>query len=116
MILRKGAVSAEEDEICIISLNMRDGILICRGKGNEDWNYSAAHGCGRILDRRSTKFLDIKEFKKEMEHVYSTCVYQKKHWMNHRWLIEMSNLIKDCLSDSVVVVEQLKPIINVKGF
>ena len=115
MILRKGAVSAEEDEICIISLNMRDGILICRGKGNEDWNYSAAHGCGRILDRRSTKFLDMKEFKKEMEHVYSTCI-SKETLDESPMAYRDVSLIKDCLSDSVVVVEQLKPIINVKGF
>ena len=51
---------------------MRDGILLC--KGNEEWNYSTAHGCGRILDRQSTKFLNLKDFKKEMENVYSTSI------------------------------------------
>ena len=50
-VLRKGSISAEKDETCIISLNMRDGILLCRGKGNPDWNYSSAHGCGRVLNR-----------------------------------------------------------------
>ena len=72
MILRKGAVSAEDGELCIVSLNMRDGILICSGKGNEDWNYSSAHGCGRILNRNETKYLDLKTFKKEMENVLSS--------------------------------------------
>ena len=115
MILRKGAVSAEEDEICIISLNMRDGILICKGKGNEDWNYSSAHGCGRILDRKSTKCLTMNEFKKEMEHVYSTSV--KKETLDESPMAYRDvGLIKKCLSDSVIILEQLKPIINVKGF
>ena len=54
-ILRKGAISAEEDEQCIISLNMRDGVLLCQGKGNINWNYSSAHGCGRILSRGEAK-------------------------------------------------------------
>ena len=67
MILRKGAVSAENGELCIVSLNMRDGILICSGKGNEDWNYSSAHGCGRILNRNETKYLDLKTLKELLQ-------------------------------------------------
>jgi RNA-splicing ligase RtcB len=115
MILRKGAVSAEEDEVCIISLNMRDGILICKGKGNEDWNYSSAHGCGRILDRKSTKCLTMREFEKEMKDVYSTSI--KKETLDESPMAYRDvGLIKRCLNDSVVILEQLKPIINVKGF
>lgn len=41
MILRKGAVSAKQGEKLIIPMNMRDGSLLCIGKGNADWNYSA---------------------------------------------------------------------------
>jgi RNA-splicing ligase RtcB len=115
MILRKGAVSAEEDEICIISLNMRDGILICKGKGNEDRNYSSAHGCGRILDRKSTKCLTMREFEKEMKDVYSTSI--KKETLDESPMAYRDvGLIKRCLNDSVIILEQLKPIINVKGF
>ncbi len=115
MILRKGAVSAEEDEVCIISLNMRDGILICKGKGNEDWNYSSAHGCGRILDRKSTKCLTMREFEKEMKDVYSTSI--KKETLDESPMAYRDvGLIKRCLNDSVIILEQLKPIINVKGF
>ena len=50
-IIRKGAISARLGEKCIIPLNMRDGSLICIGKGNEDWNFSAPHGAGRIMSR-----------------------------------------------------------------
>ena len=42
MILRKGSVSAKKGEKLLIPINMRDGSLICVGKGNEDWNFSAA--------------------------------------------------------------------------
>ncbi len=56
MILRKGAVSAQKGEKLIIPINMRDGSLICIGKGNPDWNYSAPHGgAGRIMSRRQAK-------------------------------------------------------------
>lgn len=47
MILRKGSVSAQAGEKLIIPINMRDGSLICTGKGNPDWNFSAPHGAGR---------------------------------------------------------------------
>ncbi len=40
MILRKGAVSARAGEKLLIPINMRDGSLICLGRGNEDWNFS----------------------------------------------------------------------------
>ena len=114
MILRKGAISAEENEVCIISLNMKDGILICRGKGNEDWNYSSAHGCGRILNRNDTKFLDLKKFKEDMKDVYSTCI-SKETLDESPMAYRDVNLIKKCLDGNVEIIEQLKPIINVKG-
>ncbi len=50
-IIRKGAVSAKKGEKLLIPINMRDGSLICIGKGNEDWNYLALHGAGRLFSR-----------------------------------------------------------------
>ena len=50
-MIRKGSISARKGEKCIIPLNMRDGSLICVGKGNADWNNSAPHGAGRVLSR-----------------------------------------------------------------
>ena len=50
-IIRKGSISAAMGERCIIPLNMRDGSLLCTGKGNPDWNSSAPHGAGRVLSR-----------------------------------------------------------------
>ncbi len=74
-ILRKGAVSAQEGERLLIPINMRDGSLICTGKGNEDWNCSAPHGAGRLLSRSEAKTsFTVSEYKKQMEGIYTTSV------------------------------------------
>ena len=75
MILRKGAVSAMKGEKLLIPINMRDGSLICIGKGNDDWNCSAPHGAGRVMSRmQAKKNLDMEQFKAEMSGIYSTTV------------------------------------------
>ena len=114
-ILRKGSISAEKGEKCIISLNMRDGVLLCEGKGNPEWNYSSAHGCGRVLNRTQASRLNMKTFKKEMEDVYSTCV-RKETLDESPMAYRDPELVKDCLEGSVKILKQLKPIINCKGY
>ncbi|MDE5764822.1 MAG: RtcB family protein [Ruminococcus sp.] len=75
MILRKGAVSAQNGEKLIIPINMRDGSLICTGKGNPDWNFSAPHGAGRIMSRSQAKAsFTVSEYKKQMKGIYTTSV------------------------------------------
>ena len=75
MILRKGAVSAKAGEQLLIPINMRDGSLLCQGKGNEDWNFSAPHGAGRLMSRSQAKqSFTVSEFKKQMDGVYTTSV------------------------------------------
>ncbi|UWG96645.1 RtcB family protein [Dehalobacter sp. DCM] len=75
MILRKGAVSAKAGERLLIPINMRDGSLICIGKGNKGWNYSAPHGAGRLMSRTKAKqAFTLSEFKKQMKDVYTTSV------------------------------------------
>lgn len=75
-ILRKGAVSAQEGEILIIPMNMRDGSLICRGKGNPDWNYSAPHGAGRLMSRSAAKEnCSMQEYKTDGGHLYHVCFH-----------------------------------------
>ena len=75
MILRKGAISARKGERVIIPMNMRDGSLVCTGKGNPDWNFSAPHGAGRLLSRASAnKNISIDEFRKDMEGIASWSV------------------------------------------
>jgi tRNA-splicing ligase RtcB len=75
MILRKGAVSAKKGEKLLIPINMRDGSLICQGKGNPDWNQSAPHGAGRTMSRRSAfSTLDMAEYRAQMAGIFTTSV------------------------------------------
>ena len=75
MVLRKGAVSARAGEPLLIPINMRDGSLICVGKGNEDWNQSAPHGAGRLMSRTAAfKQLSMDDFAAEMAGVFTTSV------------------------------------------
>ena len=77
MILRKGAVSAKLGERLLIPINMRDGSLICTGKGNPEWNYSAPHGAGRLMSRTKAKeTLNMAEFTQSMEGIYTTSVHE----------------------------------------
>jgi len=80
MMIRKGAIRAYEGERVIIPFNMRDGISICEGKSNPDWNFTAPHGCGRALSRsKAFENLDVEEFKKEMAEagIYTTTADEK---------------------------------------
>ncbi len=75
MILRKGAVSARKGQKLLIPINMRDGALICTGKGNPECNCSAPHGAGRLMSRRKAfDILSMEQYKKEMEGIYTTSV------------------------------------------
>lgn len=74
-IIRKGAIQSYSGRKMIIPFNMRDGLAICEGKSNEEWNFSAPHGAGRIMSRTAArKNIDVEEFKKSMEGIYSTSV------------------------------------------
>jgi len=115
LILRKGAISAEAGEKCIISLNMRDGVLLCKGKGNEEWNYSSAHGCGRLMSRADArKSLNMARFKTEMKDVYSTSIC-KETLDEAPMAYKDVEKIKQYIGDSVDIISQLVPIINIKG-
>jgi RNA-splicing ligase RtcB len=75
MILRKGAISARAGERVLIPMNMRDGSLVCIGKGNADWNCSAPHGAGRIMSRTAAKeSITLTQYEKSMKGIYSSTV------------------------------------------
>ena len=115
MILRKGSVSAQAGEKLIIPINMRDGSLICTGKGNPDWNFSAPHGAGRLMSRGEAKqSFTVSEFKKQMEGIYTTSVGQgtlDECPMAYKGM----NDILDNIGDTAEVNEIIKPIYNFKA-
>lgn len=114
-IIRKGAVRAEANETLVIPMNMRDGVLLCKGKGNPDWNYSAPHGAGRVLSRAQAKRqLDMAEFERQMEGIYSTSVCNSTLDESPMAYKDMQTII-DCIGDTVEVVKVIKPILNIKA-
>lgn len=115
MILRKGAISAQKGEKVLIPINMRDGSLICIGKGNKDWNYSAPHGAGRIMSRRQAKKnISLEEFKKSMEGIYSTSVNRSTLDECALAYKPMEEIIRN-IHDTVEIVDIIKPIYNFKA-
>lgn len=114
-ILRKGAVSAKKGEKLIIPLNMRDGSLICVGKGNPDWNQSAPHGAGRIMSRAQAKEnLSMEAFKETMSGIYTTCV-NRSTLDESPFAYKPMESILDNISDTVDVLERIVPIYNFKA-
>ncbi len=115
MILRKGAIAAHKGERVLIPINMRDGSILATGKGNEDWNYSAPHGAGRLMSRTVAKErLDMDEYRREMAGVYTTSVNEAtldEAPMAYKSLAD----IVDVVSESVDIIEVLKPIYNFKA-
>lgn len=115
MILRKGSISAREGERVIIPMNMRDGSLICIGKGNPDWNYSAPHGAGRLLSRaQARQQLDLKEFEESMKGIYSTSVADTTIDEAPMVYKRMEDIV-DNITDTVTIVGVIKPIYNFKA-
>ncbi len=114
-IIRKGAIRSYEGERMIIPFNMRDGILICEGKSNADWNYSAPHGAGRILGRNQAfRTLNMDEFSKQMEGIFSTSVC-KATLDESPMAYKDKDLIIDAISDTAIIIDSVKPILNIKA-
>ena len=114
-IIRKGAIRAYKNERMIIPFNMRDGLLICEGKSNEDWNCSAPHGAGRILARnQAKKTLDINQFENEMKGIYSTSVCQSTLDESPMAYKDKDTII-DAIKDTATTLDTVKPILNIKA-
>lgn len=115
MILRKGAVSANAGEKLLIPINMRDGSLICTGKGNPEWNYSAPHGAGRLMSRSEAKqSFTVSELKNQMDGIYTTSVNAATLDECPMAYKSMEDII-DNIGDTVEINEVIKPIYNFKA-
>lgn len=99
----------------LIPVNMRDGSLICIGKGNKDWNYSAPHGAGRIMSRREAKrTISMEEYEKTMEGIYSTTVNRSTLDECALAYKPMDEIISN-IRDTVEIIEVIKPVYNFKA-
>lgn len=114
-VLRKGAVSAHKGEKLLIPMNMRDGSLICVGKGNKDWNCSAPHGAGRMLSRSEAKAkISIEEYKEAMKGIFTTSVSNKTLDESPMVYKPMDEIIAN-IEPTVDIVKVIKPVYNFKA-
>lgn len=115
MVLRKGAVSAKQGERLIIPMNMRDGCLLCTGKGNPDWNESAPHGAGRLMSRAEARqSFTLAQFKREMKGIYKTSVGRDTLDESPMAYKPMDAILSQ-IAPAVEVVERLRPVYNFKA-
>ncbi len=114
MILRKGAVSAKKGERFIVPINMRDGSLICVGKGNPDWNYSAPHGAGRLMSRtQARQQISLEEVKHTMRGVYTNSINNNTIDESPQAYKNMDEIVRN-MQDTAEVIERIKPVYNFK--
>jgi RNA-splicing ligase RtcB len=114
-ILRKGAISAHEGERVVIPWNMRDGMILGRGKGNPEWNFSAPHGAGRVMGRGQAKrTLDLEDFKKTMDGIWTSCV-NKDTLDESPMVYKDPAMIQAAIADTVDIELTVKPLYNFKA-
>ncbi len=115
MILRKGAIAAHKDELVLIPINMRDGAVLAKGKGNPEWNYSAPHGAGRLMSRRKAKeTLDMQAYIDTMKGIYTTSVNEDTLDEAPMAYKSLEDII-DVIRDSVDIIDIIKPVYNFKA-
>lgn len=115
MILRKGAVSAKQGEKLLIPINMRDGSLICIGKGNAEWNCSAPHGAGRLMSRRQAfSSLSMEDFQTEMTGIFTTCVLPDTLDESPMAYKSMEEIIAQ-IEPTAEIIERIRPVYNFKA-
>lgn len=114
-IIRKGAIAAYEGQKCIIPMNMRDGSLICIGKGNADWNFSAPHGAGRRMSRAEAfRSVSLDDYARSMEGIYTESVNEATK-DEAPMVYKPKEEIMANIKDTVTVVNTIRPVYNFKA-
>ena len=114
-MVRKGAVAAHKNQMLLIPLNMRDGSLLCKGKGNPDWNESAPHGAGRLMSRSEAKEkISLAEFKDSMIGIKSSTICQSTI-DEAPAAYKSADEIVSAIEDTVEITDVLTPIYNFKA-
>lgn len=114
MIIRKGSISSYKHNKMVIPFSMGDGLIICEGKSNKQWNYSAPHGSGRIMSRgKASKSIDLNTFKKRMKGIVSTSV--KKSTIDESPMVYKNpDIIKSLIFPTISILHKVKPLLNIK--
>lgn len=114
-MVRKGAISAQKGELLLIPMNMRDGCILGEGLGNEDWNYSAPHGAGRIMSRAKARAeITINEYAESMSGIFTTSVSAETIDEAPQAYKPMAEIV-ECISETVNVHRIIKPVFNFKA-
>ena len=114
-LLRKGAVSAQQGERLLIPINMKEGMLLCEGKGNPGWNFSAPHGAGRVYRRDQVKeHFTVSDYKREMKGIYSTCI-SRDTLDEAPFAYRSAEEIMEQIEETVRIRKILRPVYNFKA-
>ena len=114
-LVRKGAISAKDGEKLLIPINLRDGCILGRGKGNPDWNFSAPHGAGRIMSRRQAReSVSLEDFRASMDGIYTTSIDESTLDESPMVYKPMDEIVKN-IQDTVEIIDVIKPIYNFKA-
>ena len=112
-IIRKGSVSAHKDEILLIPLSMKDGVILAKGKGNIDWNQSSPHGAGRKFSRSQARnSITLSQVKKSMDGIY--CQLNENVIDESVFAYKDASMIIEAIQPTVDVMTIYKPIMNIK--
>ena len=114
-IIRKGAIRSYEDEMMIVPFNMEDGTLICKGKSNAEWNYSAPHGAGRVFSRKKAKET-LKKKEKDIKHrMESKDIFCSKMPLDEvKESYKDPQIIEDAIEPTAEIVDRIKPVLAMK--
>lgn len=120
-VVRKGAISAHTDERVVIPLNMGAGIVIGKGKGNKDYNWSAPHGAGRLFGRKdmirrldSGMFYSMEAFEESMKGIFTTSV-NRSTFDESPFAYKPWDSISGYLAETVDIEQVAKPVYNLKA-
>lgn len=112
---RKGATPAKKGQLGLIPANMKDGVFLTKGLGNEEYLSSASHGAGRKMSRtKARKNISMEDFEQQMEGIIGT--------VSENTLDEAPDAYKDIkgvlrYQEGIVVdiIDHFEVIVNVKG-
>ncbi|MFP4403895.1 MAG: RtcB family protein [Candidatus Woesearchaeota archaeon] len=112
-MIRKGAISAKKDEIVLIPISMKFGTLLCKAKGNPDYNYSLNHGAGRLLSRSKAKeMISLEQMQESMKGIY--CQLNKNVIDESCFAYKRPEFIMESIQPNADIISIYTPILNLK--